>query len=275
MKFSLRFALTGLPLTIGLIALVSSYFGSNAASAAQRRTDAFNGPTGIVTCGSHVWVTNVVGNSLTELNVSNGAQVQIFSGASRDLSEPMGIAGNGTDLWVANLSSNSVAEVSCGTGSSIRSINSGSLNSPVAVAVGGTKVWVASQANQTAPNGNVILNSSSVTAYNTSSGSLEESVTGTNVNVLNGSSGISVSGGNVWITNANGNSVTELDATTGYVVRVIEGGAGGFKWPMGIASTGADVWVANFDGNSLTEINESDVPHFSGAISAPTSTGDF
>jgi streptogramin lyase len=169
----------------------------------------------------------------------------------------MGIAGNGTDLWVANLSSNSVAEISCGTGSSIRSINSGSLNSPVAVAVGGTKVWVASQAHQTDAIGNIIPNSSFVTAYGTSNGSLEESINGTNVNDLNGSSGISVSGGNVWITNANGNSVTELDATTGNVVRDVEGGAGGFKWPMGIASTGADVWVANLDGNSLTEINES------------------
>jgi streptogramin lyase len=169
----------------------------------------------------------------------------------------MGIAANGNDLWVTNLSSNSVAEINCGTGASIHSIDSGSLNSPVAVAVGGTKVWVASQAHLSDPAGNVIPNSSSVTSYSTSSGSLDESISGTNANGLDGSSGISVSAGNVWITNANGNSVTELNAKSGHVVRDVEGNVGGFKWPMGITSTGAEVWVENLYGNSLTEINGS------------------
>ena len=48
-------------------------------------------------------MTNVAGNSVTELNASNGALVQIVKSVSSDLSEPMGIAANGTDLWVANL----------------------------------------------------------------------------------------------------------------------------------------------------------------------------
>lgn len=257
MKFRLRVALVAILLTFGTTALASFFFGSNAASAAQVGPAVFNGPTGIATCGSHVWVTNASGNSVTELNKSNGEQVQVISSASSDLSEPMGVAGNGTDLWVANLSSNSVSEIDCATGSSIRSINSGNLNSPVAVAVSGTEVWVASQAHLSDPADNVIPNSSSVTAYSARNDSLEKIISGTNVNGLNGSSGISVSGGNVWITNANGNSVTELDAKTGHVKREVEGDAGKFKWPMGVASTGADVWVENLQGNSLTEVNES------------------
>jgi streptogramin lyase len=131
------------------------------------------------------------------------------------------------------------------------------LDNPVAVAVSATEVWVASQAHSSDPLGNVIPNSSSVAAFSAQSGAPEEIISGTNMNGLNGSSGISVGGGNVWITNANGNSVTELDAKTGHVLREVEGDAGKFEWPMGIVSTGGDVWVANLDGNSLTEVNES------------------
>ena len=124
----------------------------------------------------------------------------------------MGIAANGTNLWVANLSGNTVQEFSCMTGSSIRSIDTRGLDSPIAVAVGGTKVWVANPSHLYNPVGNMIMNSSFVTAFSTTSGSLDRSVTGTNANGLDGSIALSVSRGKVWIANANGNSVTELDS---------------------------------------------------------------
>ena len=115
---------------------------------------------------------------------------------------------------------------------------------------------MASQAHQNDAKGNIILNSSTVASFSTKLGSLDKSVQGSNANALNGSSGVAVGDGKAWITNALGNTVTELDATTGHAVRVINGGAGSFDWPMGIVTTGADVWVANLNGNSPTEINE-------------------
>lgn len=231
--------------------------GSNVASAAQGQRSALNGPTGIATCGADVWVTNAVGNSVTEFNDATGAIVRFVSRASSELAEPMGIATNGIDLWVTNLSSSAITEINCATGASIRVISSGSLNAPVAVAVGGGSVWVASQAHQSDAKGNIIANSSSVNSYSTRLGSLQKSIGGTNANALNGSSGVSLSGEKVWVTNANGDSVTEFDAKTGGVVRVVKSGDGGFDWPMGVATTGADVWVENLNGNSLTEIDQS------------------
>ncbi len=226
-------------------------------SAGQLPLANFRGPTGIATCGSRVWVTNATGNSVTEFTASNGGYARTISDGSTSPSEPMGIASDGTDLWVANLSSDSVAEFDCGTGQLTRTIYVGDLNSPVAVAVGAGKVWIASQAHRDDVAGNVITNTSSVTSYSARSGALDHSVLGTSTNDLNGSSGVAVASGNVWVTNANGNSVTELNATNGRVVRVIDARAGSFNWPMGVTSTGGDLWVENLYGNSLTEIKES------------------
>ncbi len=229
-RSALTAAVTATLATIGVLAIVASLLGSDVASAGQVGAADFNGPTGITTCGSHVWVTNVSGDSVTEFEASSGARDQIISSALNIFSEPTGIAANGTDLWVTNLSSDSVAELNCATGTSVRGITAGSLSNPVAVAIGHAKVWVASQAHQSDSTGDVIPNSSSVTAYAATSGALAENVEGSSANGLNGSSGIAVGGGNVWIANSTGNTVTELNGRNGQVVRRVDGP---FKWPMG------------------------------------------
>ena len=44
---------------------------------------------------------------------------------------------------------------------------------------------------------------------------------------------------------AAGGSVTELDAATGALVKVLKGRSYGFTRPVAITSNGAHVWVAN------------------------------
>ena len=62
--------------------------------------------------------------------------------------------------------------------------------------------------------------------------------------------------GHVWVVDTGGgNSVTELDAKTGGLIRVIRGSAYGFKGPDAIAVIGGHVWVANGGGNTLTELD--------------------
>jgi len=57
----------------------------------------------------------------------------------------------------------------------------------------------------------------------------------------------------VWVTNAGGNSVTEISASTGAWVQTLSGGSYGFNSPTGIAFDGTDVWVTNSAGNSVTD----------------------
>ncbi len=57
----------------------------------------FNYPVGIAFDGTHIWVTNPPGNSVTELNASNGAWVRTLSGGSYGFAEPESIAFDGTN----------------------------------------------------------------------------------------------------------------------------------------------------------------------------------
>lgn len=50
-----------------------------------------------------------------------------------------------------------------------------------------------------------------------------------------------------------GNSVTELSAKTGGLVKVISGPRYKFSGPSAIAEDRTHVWVANFAGQSVTE----------------------
>ena len=40
----------------------------------------FNGPEGLATDGSHIWVANSFGNSVTELDATTGAWIRTLSG---------------------------------------------------------------------------------------------------------------------------------------------------------------------------------------------------
>jgi hypothetical protein len=59
----------------------------------------------------------------------------------------------------------------------------------------------------------------------------------------------------VWAANSIGNSVTELSAATGALIKVISGPSYGFNGPDAVFSDGTHVWVAN-SGGSVTELSE-------------------
>jgi DNA-binding beta-propeller fold protein YncE len=65
-----------------------------------------------------------------------------------------------------------------------------------------------------------------------------------------------VDGADVWVVNRDGNSVTELNAADGGVVRILSAASYGFDSPDGIVADGAQLWVAN--GDSVTELNAAD-----------------
>ena len=76
----------------------------------------FDAPFGITYDGSDLWVTNVFGNSVTEVAAS-GSLVRTLSGGSYGFVEPTFVAFDGSDVWVTNQSAKSVTEVRAGDGS--------------------------------------------------------------------------------------------------------------------------------------------------------------
>ena len=205
----------------------------------------FNAPNRIAADSDHIWVTNPPGNSVTELNASDGSLVRILSGAGYGFGGPVGIASDGTHVWVTSTNGNSVTELNVSDGSPVRILSGAGygFGGPVGIASDGTHVWVTN------------TNSNSVTELNASDGSLVRILTGASYS-FSRPYAVAIDRTHVLIANANGSSVTELNASDGSPVRTLTGAA--YSNPTAIADDGTHVWVANATGNSVTELNASD-----------------
>ena len=206
----------------------------------------FNGPDAIAVDGPDLWVANAVGNSVTELNASDGSWVRTLT-ATWGFEQPDGIAVSGTDLWVANGTGNSVTEVDS-DGNPIQTVPTAGPEEPTTdpegVVVKGPGLWVANAAGN------------SVTELNTSDGSLLATLTAGRY-YFRYPDAIATDGTDLWVANAAGNSVTELNSDGG-AVRTLIAASYKFDFPDAIATDGTHLWVANRDGNSVTELNTSD-----------------
>jgi hypothetical protein len=72
---------------------------------------------------------------------------------------------------------------------------------------------------------------------------------------FNGPAGVAVSGNIVLVANGLGNSVTELNAATGSLIRVVKLASDDLNRPIGFAVRGNDAWVVNNEGSVITELN--------------------
>jgi hypothetical protein len=211
----------------------------------------FNGPWGIATDGTHVWVDNYgrasTGDSVTELNASNGSRVRTLYG----IKAPYSVAVRGGHVWIAN--GDSVTELNAANGSRVRTLSGASygFNGTQAIAVSGTRVWVANYGGGAVGNG-------SVTELNAGNGSVVQILSNASYG-FDSPQGITMDGTHVWIADgggdsSSGGSVTELNAANGGWVRTLSGASYGFADPWAIAVDGTHVWVANHQGNSVTEL---------------------
>ena len=104
----------------------------------------FSNPAGIAADGTHIWVTNNAGNSVTELNRSDGSPVQTLSGSRYGFRGPAAIAVEGGRVWVTNTTGNSVTELNGSDGSLVRTLSGSSygFSGPAGIAAEGTRIWV-------------------------------------------------------------------------------------------------------------------------------------
>ncbi len=75
---------------------------------ARRR---FSSPTGLAESSGDLWVTNFGGPSVTEINSSTGAFVQVIKGSKYQFLGPEFIAADSAHIWVPNGERESVSEI--------------------------------------------------------------------------------------------------------------------------------------------------------------------
>ena len=62
----------------------------------------FGSPSSVSADGTHVWVANQAGNSVTERTRSTGALVKVRKALKDHFSSPLGVSSDGTHVWVLN-----------------------------------------------------------------------------------------------------------------------------------------------------------------------------
>jgi Protein kinase domain len=225
----------------------------------------YDTPTGIIDDGTHVWVGNH--DSVTEISAATGALVrQVEPPASANYKGwQTALARAGSQLWAALPDTcrpyctgspgsgffATLIEYDASTGRYLRAITQDTTQVPIAVTADGTSSWlVGGGFGAGHDNG-------SVTEFSSSAGRQEWSVPVTVVTDPAGTPQLSVSydDGRLWI--ANGETVTELNASNGRQLKVLPGARYKFSQPAIVVAAGTHVLVANLGGDSVSEINAS------------------
>ena len=261
-------------LLAGVLVCCTAASSAAADSPAVIRTIPVGQPVGVSSDGTHVWVTSVASNTVSEIEASSGTVIRTIRvgeypvsvssdgtyvwvtnwalGTDSTVSEIeassgtvirtirvgdylQGVSSDGTHVWVANSASDTVSEIEASSGTVIRTIRVG--YSPEGVSSDGTHVWVANSASDT------------VSEIEASSGTVIRTIP-----VGENPDGVSSDGTYVWVTNSGANSgqgtVSEIEAFSGTVIRTFPVGDN----PQGVSSDGTHVWVANRDSNTVSEI---------------------
>ena len=236
---------------LATIALVTgSIVAPVVASASSPRVtgaNEFDYPTGLAFGGGHLWVTNKNGDSVTEINPSNGAWIATIARTKGyRFNRPVAITRSGANLFILN-AGDSVTEISASTGKLVRVISGSQFRfaNPVAVTSAGSTMLVLNAGSTSAASG-------SVTEFSARTGAFMRNVSGSRFAFFNPLA-LTVSGANIFVADEGNSSVTEFNVANGALVRVIAGQ--GLDAPDGIAVSSGNVWVANAASNAATDIN--------------------
>jgi len=243
------------------------------------KADGFNDPTAIAVDGDHVWIVSSgvmyrngksrVGTA-TELNATNGGLIRVVSLKSRGLSGTASISTNGADVWIATSGGGRVAKLSNTTGAVLRVFRTGkNLVAPGGIFSGYSHVWIPSPS----VSGGIVERNATTGAFIRTIP--DEVLAKTNGETYKmptalGPQYVTVSARYVWVANESGKgadgffgSISQINPSTGAIVRVIDKRKYGFSSTRAICSSGDAVWVVNGTvgtstgtaGDSVTELN--------------------
>ncbi len=254
----------------------------NAATGALVRTinlkkHGVTGLSAVSVDAQHVWVTADGGDQVAELSKTTGQVVRVFRGRYKSV-ESSGIASDGVHVWIPNPEgSQGMVERSAVTGVKLRTISPWAMETspdggnisqiylgPRYVTVDAHNVWTGND------QGTSFKQSGSVTQIDAITGKVVRTIGPPADHFFGVIRDIVSDGAHVWVANGTmstrngqrGDTVTELNASNGSLVRVVRLHNGIYSDPVGLASNGIDVWVTDQGGGvegigSVIELNAS------------------
>jgi len=173
------------------------------------------------------------------------------STSASEFDAPSGLAFGGNRLWVTNEAGNSVTEIDPSSGAWIATLSTTDygFNRPTALASVEQDLFIANAVG-------------TVSEMRVSDGSWIRTISGPEYRFVNpvaieglGNTVLVLSAGHPGARPPVAGSITELDARTGALVRVVSGARLSFRDPVAFTVSGPDVFVVDKGSNSVTEVN--------------------
>lgn len=199
----------------------------------------FNQPQALAISGNTLYVANAGSSTVTKVNATSGAVIGVLSSASYHFDGPGAFAVGSGVLYVLN--DGSITEISTSTDAVVQviSLSSDGVNFPTAISLSGGRLFL--------PYGTL----NSVTVLNATTGALISTLSGTSYG-FNSPFGAVSDGNQIWVTNVDGNALTEFPvnasatltspgAPTGLTASVLSGTSLSFSWSAPATNGGAAI----------------------------------
>jgi hypothetical protein len=184
-------------------ALLGSAFGS---------AYGFDQPTGLAVADGRVFVANSPSNSVSVLDATSLAFETLLNSSSFGFSAPISAAFDGTDLWVTNQDDESVTELSPSTLEPLNVLVSWNLPEVGPITYGDGYVFAVSPPGSSPMVSQIVPSPATVTwmMCNTNGPYL-----------FNDPQSLIVVGSHLWVVNEGGNMLTEMNASSGALLRTV------------------------------------------------------
>jgi streptogramin lyase len=208
------------------------------------RTDSFDEPVAITYYKTRLWVVNLQGNSVTELNSSTGDLIRVISGPNYRFRGPNAIASGNGRVWITSGQDNSVTEINALSGALIAVFDSpaSDFDDPASVITFGGQAWIA----------NAHFPDDSIVKISIAGGALSRLQPKRNDD--DGPDCVAINDDKLWVSNSGG-IVSEFEAGSGSLIRVVSAREDELRDPVAIAVGGSLVWIANGTYNTVTVLN--------------------
>jgi YVTN family beta-propeller protein len=172
----------------------------------------FDEPTGLAVADGRIFVANSAADTVTVINAATRAFVATLSGSQFEFSTPIGVAFDGTNMWVTNQDGESVTEFSPTSLQALNVLVSSNLPWVGPVIYGDGYVFAIS------PPGS----SPMVSQITPSPAAVNWMMCNTNgPYAFNDPQSAVVVGPVLWVINQGGNSLTEMDASSGNLIETV------------------------------------------------------
>jgi len=172
----------------------------------------FHNPTGLAVAAGKVFVANPAVNTVTVFSAETRALIAILSGSAYGFDTPTGVAFDGHNVWVTNQNDKSVTEISASTLQDVNVLASSNLPWVGPITYGDGYVFTVSPPGGSPMVSQIVPSPAAVTwmMCNTNGPYL-----------FNDPEAAVVTGSSLWVVNRGGNSLTEMDADSGALIRTI------------------------------------------------------